>query len=403
MLLVRRMFLRVPPDRWDFFLAPQILFVTLMAFIGISFMSHSAAHAKGDAADHGPAESPQDGPRDRRLPLFNPTTFANGDPAPLQLEIRADFSRIFGRQYGYGTDKRARVRVAAEIRLTGDERKSFTPLQSAEISGRGALRGNQCPFSPLKIEFKGRPKEPSYFQGVDEIKVVTHCGKDVLGRSESLRSQLLNEFTIYRLYELVAAPVSFQARLARIRYIDTSGTHQEVTEFAIFVEDISDLTRRLGAQRLFSQKDARLSSFDPNYLAENHSHFNPARWVEMLFFQGLIRNHDFEWGHNLKGIVGSSGWEPIPYDFDYADLFYRRSLALPNDLWSFQPYDCLSRGQAQAIIKKYKSASEKMIGLVKKTKLVEGKSRDIAIQNIEFFVKHVDQIPLPVSDLKTCP
>lgn len=218
-----------------------------------------------------------------------------------------------------------------------------------------------------------------------------------------MQSQLLNEFTIYRMHELVAAPVSFQTRLVRIRYVDTSGVHPEVTEFAIFVEDIEDLTKRLGVQRLFSQKDARLKSFNTNYLAANHTHFAPAKWVEMLFFQGLIRNHDFEWGHNLKGIVGPAGWEPIPYDFDYADLFYIHSAALPYGFWSLQPYTCLSRRQAQEIITKYRSASERMVALLDKTKLVQGDVKRVAIRNIEFFVKYFDQIPLPTSDLESCP
>ena len=337
------------------------------------------------------------------LPLFRATALDSGDPAPLEIEIHADFSQILGRRYGYGTDKKARLRVPAEIRLVGDEAKRYPVVQMAEISGRGALRGNECSFPPLKIEFQGRPAAPSYFQGVDEIKVVTHCGKNVLGRSATLQEQLLKEFTVYRLHALAAAPANFQARLAWVRYIDTSGQMDEVNEYAIFVEDISDLTKRLGAKRLFSQKDVGLKSYDPTRLTTRVDQFSAKEWVEMLMFQTMIWNYDFEVGHNLKGIVGEGGWKPVPYDFDYSELFYRRVGEIPTNTWMAFPYRCLSKAQVDEMGSFYKQAGQEMTKLIRATKYISYESKQIAIANIESATKYFEQMPRPHNDEEVSP
>lgn len=339
------------------------------------------------------------------VPLFRATHLANGDPVPLKLEIRADFSQIFGKRYGYGTDKRNRTRVPAEIRLVGTEANHFPAVQMAELSGRGAMRGNECPFPPLKIEFRGRPKAPSYFRDVDEIKVVTHCGENVLGRKDSIQDQLLKEFTVYRLHAIVAAPKSFQTRLVQARYIDTSGQHEDVIDYAIFVEDLSDFIRRLGVRRLFSPKDSRLKAFDESFLATHVGQFAPRKWVEMMFFQKLVWNYDFELGHNLKGIVTDEGWLPIPYDFDYAELFYRKSEEVPAEEMMLYPYHCLSRSQVEKMVADYQAIAAEMVKLIEVTKLVSESSKDIAIGNIADAVRYLELMPRPENseELSPCP
>lgn len=338
-------------------------------------------------------------------PLFRAVYLENGDPKPLKLEIRADFSQILGKRYGYGTDKKNRTRVPLEIRLLGEESKRFPAVQTGELSGRGALRGNECPFPPLKIEFKGRPKAPSYFQGIDEIKVVTHCGKSVLARKDSLQEQLLKEFTIYRLHALAAAPKSFQTRLVEVHYIDTSGQHADMLEYAIFVEDLSDLTKRLGVKRLFSQRDQELKTFDESYLALHVGQFSARKWVEMLIFQMLVWNYDFEIGHNLKGIADVGGWEPVPYDFDYSELFYQQPQEMSTDVMMLYPYQCLSDSQVEEIVAASRSIAQKMLRLIRATRLLNDASKERGIANIESVVRYLERMPRPnnLHEILPCP
>lgn len=337
------------------------------------------------------------------LPLFRAKLLTNGDPAPLKLQLKADFSQIFGRRYGYGTDKKARLRFPAELQLLGDEAKQYPAIQYAEISGRGALRGNECPFSPLKIEFEGRPKAPSFFQGVSEIKVVTHCGQDILGRGVSFREQLLREFTVYRLHELAAAPFSFQTRLVEVRYIDSSGQFGDVLEYAIFVEDISDLARRLKVSRLYDEKDKHLKSYKPERQVGRIEQFQPFNWVAMQFFQTAIWNYDFDLGHNLKGIAGRNGWEPIPYDFDYAELFYQKPAPIPETTWLPFPYRCLSSSQVESLVRRFRELNPKFKSIIQNTELVSAEGKDRAMANLVLAFEYLESMPRPHNEVEISP
>lgn len=219
----------------------------------------------------------------------------------IELRIEGPIGKI-AREASRSTDPQP-----AMISLAGESH----PI---DLSARGKSRRRRdvCRFPPLRIHLKEKPAETSFMHRQRSLKLVTHC------RDSSSYDQLvLREYTIYRLYNLVARE-SLKVRLARVTYVDDGRVIAERPGFLI--EDPDDAARRVD-----------LKEVDTGDLPVNA--LNREAAVRYALFQYLIGNTDWamvagptpgDCCHNTK-LFGSAKdarqeLTPVPYDFDNAGL-----------------------------------------------------------------------------------
>ena len=221
--------------------------------------------------------------------------------APLSISIEAPFDRMFRNRdsveaaAGTLTDP-AGNRMAVTVELRGITRRT------AEI----------CAFPPLHVRFSSPPPATSPFAGEKKLKLVTHCRN-----TPSFDRITLLEYAAYRLYQSLT-PRSFGARLATIRYVDSSGRVIAIRP-AFFIEDLKDVAARNGTAEY--RAGPRIPTAD----------LNAADSARYALFQHMIANHDWSMRagpvgdtccHNAKliGAPGAGNAIPIPYDFDFSGL-----------------------------------------------------------------------------------
>jgi hypothetical protein len=320
------------------------------------------------------------------LPLF-------ASESILQIKVRTDFSSLIGRRYGYGTEKLARQFQPVDLELIGPEAKRFAAVARALVSGRGALRGNECPFPQLKIDFEKRPGRDIFFQGIKELKMVTHCGASVTGRSVDFNELVRMEYLVYKIRQ-AASDLSFHVRLLNVTYEDTSGTLAPFQSYAIFVEDISDLAKRLKVDRVYNPSQVEARPELANLVLPNVTQVDPVRRGHLQMFQIMIGNYDYHWGHNLKGISGPFGFDLVPYDFDYADIFdkpmHSNGLYLQSGLMA-----CLSSVELKAVLTEISRRKDLITNVVAKTDLISELPKQLALESLKRFFKDVSANQIP--------
>jgi len=218
----------------------------------------------------------------------------------LQLSIKFDFDLIFG-------DKSESPEYQpAEIIYIDD--RDTTVILSANIRTRGSFRLDpaNCNFPPLKLRLRGKQSKGTIFQGVKELKMVTHCQDEL----EVYEQYLLQEYLIYRVFN-VLTDYSFRVRLVRVNYIDTGELGRKLEKYAFFLEDKDDLAERLKGNIL------DVSVADPFGVDQD-------QYSLVSFFEFMIMNSDWSLPivHNVE-ILSTDYFKPpytIPYDFDWSKI-----------------------------------------------------------------------------------
>jgi hypothetical protein len=177
-----------------------------------------------------------------------------------------------------------------------------------EAKARGHFRKNpdNCDFPPIKLKFKKKRVEGTIFEGLKEIKMVTHCQNEI----PDFEQYVLQEYLIYKTYNIFT-PLSFKVRLARIHYLDTSALKDTLTRFAFFLENPEDMASRNQGELL------EFDSAPPDKLAQD-------QLALMAVFNYMIINTDYSIPimHNVV-LVSKNYFEPpmpVPYDFDWSGL-----------------------------------------------------------------------------------
>jgi hypothetical protein len=228
--------------------------------------------------------------------IGNPIQFFT-DHQMLEIAIKADFQTI--------------------LKDVGDERNEHSG-QLQYISGNDTLifdiqlmtRGNfrrspdNCSFPPLRINFKKKQVRNSLFDGLDKVKLVTHCRP----KAKAYQNYVLEEFLIYRAFNIIT-DTSFRVRLLKVDYIDVpSGKHSQQS-FAFFIEPDKVLEERLN-----------LKESEQKYLLQDSTQYHHIS--RLAIFQYMIGNTD--WAvttlQNIKLFEPDSLSRPyaIPYDFDWS-------------------------------------------------------------------------------------
>lgn len=219
---------------------------------------------------------------------------------PIALSLVADFDAIRSDRNDPAEERPALV--VLDTMLRGD-------TLEAQLRARGDFRRDPgtCSFPPLRLNLKTKQAEGTVFEGQDKLKVVVPCrpGLDVY------EQYVLTEYAIYRMYRLITE-ASFQVRLARIRFVDTSGHEEPFTRWAFFIEDDDALAARLGGEKLDipEGKHVRVSYLD-------------ARQATLVaVFQYMIGNTDWadDAVHNVELVQAYGAIRVVPYDFDFSGL-----------------------------------------------------------------------------------
>jgi hypothetical protein len=224
--------------------------------------------------------------------------------APLTLTLRADFKAVLrDRDTATAQWRPARVSFADS---TGQ------PVEvDASVRTRGIfrLRPATCAFPPLRLNIARKTAKGTLFEGIDRPKLVTHCQND----RPDYEQIILQEYLLYKMYNLLT-PLSFDVRLARVRYEDTQGKMEPMTAWAFIIEEDDAMAARNGG-RVLKQKGARPGDLDDQMM------------TLVSVFQYMIGNTDWSVvGLHNATLVQLDGGRivPVPYDFDFAGIIGAR-------------------------------------------------------------------------------
>lgn len=272
--------------------------------------------------------------------------------AAKEFDLMADFPNVL----------KNRPPVKGVLRFKKQD--GSTELMPVLLSGRGNSRGNNCSFKPFRMAFvtaetkktldeksinkdklsqsallkyytdfvnlnydtklEGEVEKKSLFDHVgDDIKVVTHCGKDTSGRDwpggikeEDQDQRLLAEYYVYKQLEVLKLPVE-AVSLAKMTYFNANGVpvftndnNAIISKFAFFREPPTSLAKRCG---LLSKKTPAMNNIKSNANSEFLTNV----------INGFVMNTDFNmaWGdkqgHNINYLYTANGERFFgAYDFD---------------------------------------------------------------------------------------
>ena len=172
---------------------------------------------------------------------------------------------------------------------------------SVEVKTRGHFRKmkENCNYPPLLLHFfPTDPLKASVFNGQDKVKLVMPCQGEEF---------LVKEWLVYKLYNLFT-PLSFRARLVKVKLEDTKKPKLMLPFYGILLEEEKQVARR-------------------NQLVDITRKVNPAQtdretYLQMAVFEYFIGNTDWsvQYQQNIKLMAKDSIEIPftIPYDFDHS-------------------------------------------------------------------------------------
>ncbi len=189
--------------------------------------------------------------------------------------------------------------------------------RKVKIKPRGNMRKSTCHIPPIKINFPKKEVYLNQLKEFDKMKMVLNCEK-----GDTYTQYLISEYYTYKIQNILTK-YSLKVRLVSVKYIDTSGRYKENTQYAILLENIDQLAKRLGAIRL-ETKNVRDQLTDIKTLTDAY------------LFQYLIGNTDWSIPgmHNIYLLKFLDIKKPrpyvVPYDFDFAGIV-NTTYAIPDE------------------------------------------------------------------------
>lgn len=172
-----------------------------------------------------------------------------------------------------------------------------------DLQTRGNFRRmkENCNYPPLWVHFpKTGEHLNSPFKEQNKIKLVMPCGSD---------EYLIHEWLVYKLYNLIT-PLSFRARLVKVKLEDAKMKKPAEPFYAILLEEEKQMAKRnnmLAVDKGLRPQDTQADPF-----------------LLMAVFEYMIGNTDWsvQFLHNVKLLSNDDKAKPItvPYDFDHAGI-----------------------------------------------------------------------------------
>ncbi|MBK8506096.1 MAG: hypothetical protein IPL46_30205 [Saprospiraceae bacterium] len=215
---------------------------------------------------------------------------------PLDLELGGDFKSIFANR-----EDEAQYFDCRISEKTADGQKLDFPLK---IKTRGHFRRikSNCSLPPLLLNFqKNETPSRSVFSGQDKIKLVVPC------RGEKY---VIREYLGYKLYNLLT-PLSFRARLVKIKFIPNQEQKDTSIVLGILIEDEDKMAERNAAEII------KTDLIRPQQIDQTN-------FLQVAIYEYMIGNTDWsvQYRQNIKLLrqKGSSKPIAVPYDFDHSGL-----------------------------------------------------------------------------------
>jgi hypothetical protein len=258
---------------------PLLRLLAAIACAGVPAHLSAQAPEKPDTGDRRPSR------------LFRAT-------GPVTMWFQADFKAV-----NKDRDSTSTKRFPAVMRWLGENGDTLS--QDVELSTRGHFRLRTCSYVPLKVYFNKEKTKGTLFGGEGSLKLTPHCQK-----GDRFAQNIYIEYATYGMYNILT-PISLQARLADITWIDPKDPKFTVTRPAFWTQDEDDMAKEVRG-KILMQQGGTASQMDPKQMAITD------------VFQYMIANTDHSlWAlHNYRIVQTDSSiaYYPMAYDFDWSGL-----------------------------------------------------------------------------------
>ncbi len=306
--------------------------------------------------------------RGNAIPLFS-------EHEMLNIAIIADFQTILK---DIGDERTEHPGILQYIS------REDTLLLDVKIMTRGNFRRNpeNCGFPPLRINFKKKQVANTIFDGLDKVKLVTHCRP----KARVFQDYVLEEYLIYRVFNILT-DTSFRVRPFKVEYIDIPSGKRSQESYAFFIEPDKAMEERLN-----------LTETEEKYILQDSTQvFHISR---LAIFQYMIGNTD--WAvttlQNIKLFRPDSLSRPyaIPYDFDWCgaiNTVYARPLpkfeieSVTDRL--FRGY-CRRMDDFKSNFEYFKEKKDEIYGLYENYELLNKRRRRTVLKYYDDFFKTIE-------------
>ena len=212
--------------------------------------------------------------------------------------------------------------VPGSISYLDDHNQKITI--SVKIRLKGHITLVNCPFPKMELELSRQQTLNTIFEGTKQIDLNTHCAEPNDSTVEQrLRYSFENhrEAVIYRIMEILEMP-TLKARPVIMQYFDNTPNVTPIVKSAstyqtFFLEDVSDLRKRLNAKEIRGAKSEQKSMVDPSdkeklaqysfTLAEETPNVDYSDIARITLFQYFVGNTD--WNSQLFRQIGLEATE----------------------------------------------------------------------------------------------
>ncbi len=184
---------------------------------------------------------------------------------------------------------------------------NFEVTHEVRVRARGEIRKKICIAPMFWVNIRHAGIEAEDLNDVIKLKVVQRCKS-----SNTYEYYVLREYLVYQIWNLLS-PYSFNTRLVKLKIIDTGRKNKEKEDWAFIIEPEAMMVERNNSMSIKSDK---LSLKTVN-----------KEWMDRVaFFSYMVGQADYSvtGRHNLKILTSkeysSTGFIPVPYDFDYCGL-----------------------------------------------------------------------------------
>jgi hypothetical protein len=237
------------------------------------------------------AQTPQGETAKTPKPYTPPPMFTEAQT--LQFTLTAPFKQLKKDRSGVTPYR------TAEITYTGDSGEVRVPVR---VRTRGIWRRKNCEIPPLRLNFKKDSTKKTAFRHLDGARLAHPCRNN----SDEYEQWSLQEFQLYRVQRLLT-PLSMNARLVRVTYIDAEKKDTLMQRYGFILEDENTFGTRVGG-KVVDIKGA---------VADD---LNGAESAMFGVFQYFIGNTDFSVAalHNVALLSKDTTYYPVAYDFDWS-------------------------------------------------------------------------------------
>ena len=270
--------------------------------------------------------------------------------------------------------------LATSVSFTDKEGQPYT--LDVKLAMRGRFRRGHCSVPPLKLDFKKKDLEDNGLARFDDYKLVTHCVSDM----KSAKELIIREYLAYKMYNELTK-YSYRVQLVQITY-RSPNTGKEDEQWGFLIEDTSELSARLGLEKL-------------DYMALSKDSIQTQSLKVVSVFQKMIGNPD--WGidptKNVKYFRKEGKIILVAYDFDfslfvdapYAEATRKVSDAnlapVPDQYTNLHPE--VFGNSISGTISYFQSKRKELVTIIKECKVLPGRIRSEMVGTLAIFYREI--------------